>query len=207
MRALYSKFYKSQGFFWGINASLWVHTSDIDGPYCSNCRMDIEFPKEAYDEIDIGNGETYPKLNDEYNGTICCTTCVKKFKLKESILKIKQNVLRDYALKKRASVLVESLDELPSQVKVRDQDDKYFIAAKIGEKDGKRVGVVYFGEKAKEQNKKDYSQVFVDLDNDQVRFDKTNRSPKEIIAKMKIEFPEVSHEETYRKSKKSRRKA
>lgn len=105
----------------------------------------------------------------------------------------------DYGLKQRSLIKIESLDEIPSQIKVRDEDETFFLACKISEKNGKKQGVVYFGEKNKEQSKKDYSQIFIDLDDEQVRFDKTNKHPKGIIAKMLVEFLDSSHEEKYKK--------
>lgn len=201
MRTYYSKFYKSQGFFWNIESGLHLFESGVEGPFCPNCKMDIAYPPAAFHtepHEEYGNVEIF---HEGYQGSVSCSTCMRKFKLPIPLNKMKQKVVLDYTLKQRAKINVESLDELPSQVKIRDDDNKYFIAAKIGEKDGKRVGVVYFGEKTKEQSKKDYSQIFIDLDDEQVRFDKSNKPPKNVIAKMKVEFPDSTHEENYKKSK------
>ena len=107
---------------------------------------------------------------------------------------MKRKVLAQYVAYKRAETPKISLDDPPAQVKVRDEDETYFLAAKIAEKDGKRVGVVYFGEKTKDQSKKDYSQIFLDLDDEQVRFDKSNKHPKDILASLTVEFPHGTHE-------------
>lgn len=53
------------------------------------------------------------------------------------------------------------------------------------------MAVIYFGEKAKGvQDKKDYVQSFVDLEDEQVRFDKNNKNPMKLLAKLTAEFPE-----------------
>ncbi len=198
MRTTYSKFHKSQGFFWYIEDYVGeVSTRDIKGPFCTSCKMEILFPKKAFIT------ETHPEygevevFDDNYTGPTFCSVCKRKHILGASLEDAREQVVLDYVLKKRASIPVESLDELPSQIKLRDEDDKYFLAVKISEKDGKRIGVVYFGEKNKEQSKKDYSQVFVDLDDELIRPDKSNKLPREILAKLKIEFPKSTHEETY----------
>lgn len=190
-----SKFYKSSGFWWTVNQYVnYVTREHVNGPYCLNCQGDIVFPDSSYEE----NPETgYPEYNVNWTGKVSCNNCGKTFDMKLPLYELENLVITQYVIMKRSEVPKQALDEPPTQVKVRDEDDKYFLAVKIGEKDGKRVGVAYFGEKTKEQSKKDYSQIFIDLDNDQVRFDKTNKPPKEVIAKMVVEFPDSSHEEIY----------
>lgn len=187
------KLYKSQGMWWSVKNYLDINPSHVDGPYCSNCYTDLEYPAEAYNERGF--------IDDEWKDGLICPSCKKEHPMTNLLWEMKTNVARQYVAAKRSSIPKESLDEPPTAVKVRDQDKKYFIAAKIGEKDGKKVGVVYFGDKNKDQSKKDYSQIFVDLDDEQVRFDKSNKHPKEVIAKMVVEFPDSKHEETYNTEK------
>lgn len=183
------KLYKSQRMWWSVKKYLDINPSHVDGPYCFNCYTDLEYPAEAYNERDF--------IDEDWRGGLICPSCKKEHAMTDSLWEMKTNVARQYVAFKRSSIPKESLDEPPTAVKVRDQDEKYFIAAKIGEKDGKRVGVVYFGDKNKDQSKQDYSQIFIDLDDEQVRFDKSNKPPKDVLAKMKVEFPESQHEETY----------
>jgi hypothetical protein len=56
------------------------------------------------------------------------------------------------------------------------------------------MGIFMFGEKMKDQRKKDYSQIFLDLDDEQVRFDKSNKHPQDILASLTVEFPHGTHE-------------
>jgi len=191
------KFYKYAGFWWTYPEVIREpHTSDIKGPYCLNCQTDLEFPDDAYIE-DPGREDDW-LFDTKWKGNLICPLCQKNHKwiggkLWDLQTKISMILISNY----RSSLDKISLEEPLTQVKVRDQDDKYFLAAKVGQKDGKRVGVVYFGEKSKDQNKKDYSQIFIDLDDEQLRFDKSNKHPKDILAKMKVEFPKTTSESTF----------
>ncbi len=185
-------FYKSQGFLWTIDPLIELSNGEInelhiDGPYCLNCNSDLIFPQN------IKNIRT-PKAGSTWVGTLICSYCEREFTTKEPIDVMKRKIVGQYVAYKRAEVPKISLDDPPAQVKVRDEDETYFLAAKIAEKDGKRVGVVYFGEKMKTQRKKDYSQIFLDLDDEQVRFDKSNKHPHDIISSLRVEFPQSTHE-------------
>ena len=86
---------------------------------------------------------------------------------------------------------VYSLDLPPTKVRDEDKEDEnYWVQARIVEKDGKRMAVVYFGERMKGQHKDDYSQIFLDFDDEQLRFDKSNKNPMKLLAKLTAEFPD-----------------
>jgi len=86
---------------------------------------------------------------------------------------------------------VYSLDLPPTKVRDEDREDEnYWVQARIVEKDGKRMAVVYFGERVKDQKKDDYSQIFLDFDDEQLRFDKSNKNPMKLLAKLTAEFPD-----------------
>ncbi len=86
---------------------------------------------------------------------------------------------------------IYSLDLPPTKVVDEAEDDNYWVQARISEKGGKRMAVVYFGEKIRgEQNKKDYAQLFLDFEDEQMRFDKSNKSPIKLLARLEAEFPE-----------------
>lgn len=198
------KFYKSQGFLWIVRGTtIVVFARHVEGPYCTKCFNDLDFPDEAYDIYIDQDGEPHSVYKDKWVGKLNCSNCGKEFVLSNPIDKIKELVVKDYVLKIRAQIPVESLDELPTKVNVKDEDEKYFISAKIGvDKQGKRLGVVYFGEKKKDQNKKDYSQVFVDFDKESVRSDATNKNPKDLLAEMQIEFRDTVVKTDFSKHKK-----
>ena len=194
MKTNQDMFYKSQGFWWTIDLSFegtmgGVNEQNIDGPYCFNCYSDLVFPQDAY-----VRKKRSPTSDAAWIGRLTCSYCEREFTTKDSIDVMKRKVVAQYVAYKRAEKPKISLDDPPAQVKVRDEDETYFLAAKIAERDGKRVGVVYFGEKTKDQRKKDYSQIFLDLDDEQVRFDKSNKHPQDILASLTVEFPHGTHE-------------
>ncbi len=185
-------FYKYTGFWWqSVGYSDSHNFENINGPYCIDCYADLDFPSEAYYEVDeYENVDIKP----DWKGDLICSVCRKKHSLTITYYEIRNNIAKVLNSAFRARLNKIALDEPIAQVKVRDEDDKYFLAAKIGQKDGKKVGVVYFGEKNKDQNKKDYSQIFIDLEDEQVRFDKANKHPKDIVAIFSVEFPETKVE-------------
>ena len=84
---------------------------------------------------------------------------------------------------------VYSLELPPTKISGGDEDENYWVQAKLTEKAGKRVAVIYFGEKIKgEQKKTDYAQVFIDLEDEQLRFDRNNKNPMNILSKLTAEF-------------------
>lgn len=181
-------FYKYNNFWWSYPSSFSEPGPiSISGPFCLNCQTDLVFPEDA---------------EDGWEGKLKCSLCKKEHEWKgDDPWEIKKIVSQILISRFRSSLNKVSLEEPITQVKVRDEDDIYFIAAKIGQKDGKRVGVVYFGEKNKDQKKTDYSQIFIDLDDEQIRFDKSNKHPKKILAKMKVEFSDSAVNSTFKKTK------
>lgn len=149
----------------------------MKGPYCPKCRVVL----------------------DRYYQNYNCSNCNKVYNVEGRFEELETAATKIFDAKEREKYEVISLDEPPTHVKVRDDDENYFLAAKIGQKDGKRVGVVYFGEKSKEQSKEDFSQIFVDLDDEQLRFDKSNKHPKNILCKFTAEFPDVIVEQKFKK--------
>ena len=92
---------------------------------------------------------------------------------------------------KRHGQKVQSLDLPPTKVIDAAEDENYWVQARIGEKNGKKMAVIYFGEKIKGvQDKTDYVQSFIDLEDEQVRFDINNKNPMKLLAKLTAEFPE-----------------
>ena len=193
------KLYKSSNLFWSVSGRAItfgrINDEDVLGPYCINCYADLIVPKEAYD-MDLAQ-------NSKWSITLTCMNCGKDHKIKDCIQLLKEYFMLEFTSRQRSQLEKESLDDAPSSLKVKDEDDKYFLSAKIGEKDGKRIGVVYFGEKGKEQKKIDYSQIFVDLDDNQVRFDKSNKFPGKLLARMFVEFDGTKHEDIYKTKRKS----
>lgn len=173
-------FYKYGGFWWKSVSFDDRHEIDsIRGPFCIDCYGDL-------------NTLSWGEIHDlNWKGKLVCLNCNKQHVMKTSYGGMCHAIAQILNSNYRATLNKIALDEPITQVKVKDEDDSYFLSAKIGQKDGKKVGVVYFGEKNKDQKKKDYAQIFIDLDDEQYRFDKSNKNPKDIVAKFYVEFPET----------------
>lgn len=158
----------------------------LTGPFCLNCYTSLEMKSNRTSRTSL-------------RFIADCYKCQKQYKFKESlsVTRKKAEDLSD-ALDRSIKDKI-SLDVPPTKISVRASDENYFIAAKIGQKDGKRVGIIYFGEKKDKQSKKDYSQIFIDLDDEQLRFDKSNRHPKDILLKFRAEFPDTTVDQTFKK--------
>lgn len=68
------------------------------------------------------------------------------------------------------------------------KDDSYFIVGKIGQSNGKRTAVLYMGEIKDKQEQKDKVQIFTDIEDGQIRFDKSNMNPVQLLTKITVEF-------------------
>ncbi len=92
-------------------------------------------------------------------------------------------------------VPVYSLDLPPTKVKDDAEDENYWVQARISERLGKRMATVYFGERINgKQEKTDYTQVFLDFEDEQLRFDKSNKNPMRLLGKLIAEFPSSTTE-------------
>lgn len=119
-----------------------------------------------------------------------CESCSREYKLPFEHQKTRNIVQRKLDGYNSLHKEVISLDLPPTKVTSRNEDDNYWVEARIGEKNGKRQAVVYFGEKVETQSKTDYSQLFIDFEDAQVRFDKGNKNPLKILASLTAEFPD-----------------
>lgn len=160
------------------NGVLWItvrHPSSgnefiADTPLCPNstCHTTLEIRSDGY----------------------YCVSCDKFFSNKKGHQQTRNEVQKKWEGYKTLGHDVYSLDLPPTKVVTEDnEDENYWVQARISEKDGKKMAVVYFGEKIRgKQDKTDYSQVFIDFDDEQLRFDKSNKNPMEILAKLTAEF-------------------
>lgn len=143
-------------------------------PICPRCRISLQ-------------------ISDAPNKT-GCFNCKSSYVFEKTVPDIRQMAHAMYEGKTREDYRVTSLDLPPHAVKSEDEDENYWIEARLGQKDGKKMALVYFGEKKrKSQSKKDYIQFFLDFDDEQLRFDKSNKNPLEIIGKFSAEFLKSVH--------------
>ncbi len=142
----------------------------ILGPYCPKCRIEIGF-----DSADATAG--------------VCLSCSQSYNLEKSLQQTKELAAKFYEGKKREHLPVISLDMPPGIVKAENENEDFWIEARLGEKQGKLQGIIYMGKKIRgQQNKKDYAQIILDPEDEQMRFDKGNQHPMEILSKVTVEF-------------------
>jgi len=147
----------------------------INGPFCLDCRVTIKFSHTNANE-----GE--------------CPKCGRQYKLEKGHEDLRGLAHLAYEGKLREGFEVISLDLPPSVIESRDENEDFWVEARLGQKDGKLMAVIYFGDKSRNgESKKSYSQVFIDFDDEQMRFDKANKNPLEIISKLKAEFLSSTH--------------
>lgn len=125
-----------------------------------------------------------------------CVKCEKLYPCRNNYQTDHEHVQRMWEGHQTLGWDVYSLELPPTKVKGGDEDENYWVEARIGEKNGKKTALVYFGEKVRgEQDKTDYSQVFLDLEDEQLRFDRGNRNPMKILCKLTAEFQDSTIEQ------------
>lgn len=172
------KLYKFRGLLWQPVHSV-THTTGnvsdyVEGmPYCPKCKA---------------------KLTQKSDYDLYCDLCDAPYKAEPSIDHVALLTSKAYNAKLKEGWVVETLDLPPGVVKDQDENDEFWVEARLGQKDGKLMAVIYFGDKKRGgDGKKAYSQVFLDLEDEQMRFDKANKNPLEIISRLKTEFLSSTH--------------
>lgn len=202
MRTIINRFYKYFNFFWEINeGDFYIIPKGIEGPYCPNCRGDLEFPSEVKEKYSASTN--WAGRYSEYKGIMMCNYCRKKHKLLKTINQYKNLVVTAYAVTIRSKAEVFSLDEPPTQLKTRDENERFFLSSKIGQdKSGRTMGVIHMGEKLKDQDEEDYAQIFIDFRNEEVRSHSTNKFPGRIIKKIRVKYPKSEVKIDYKRKQK-----
>lgn len=136
------------------------------GPYCPICKTEL-FPR---------------------SGTYFCanTSCNKDFKLSRLLDLTKQVVTRLFEAKKRTDFPIVSLDLPVGRVSDRKEDENYWVEARLGQKDGKKTAMVLFGDKTMKEEGR--SQLFIDIDDGQMRFHANDAHPTSVACRVTIEF-------------------
>lgn len=172
MNAFGEKLYRSHGVLWRTVFVPRGNEFVAETPLCPNttCHMVLE----------------------NQSGGYFCYKCEKNYVRKKDHATTVREVRSSWEGFQTLAHPVYSLDLPPTKVLDEDKEDEnYWVQARISEKEGKRMAVVYFGERIKgKQEKTDYSQIFLDFEDEQLRFDKTNKNPMKLLAKLTAEFPE-----------------
>jgi hypothetical protein len=132
------------------------------------------------------------RSSSPYNRTavLYCTNCKKRHTLDMTFDDLVADVQRRFEGWLTLDYPIESLDPPPTAVSAKGEDDNYWVKIRLTERQGKRMAVVYIGEKLQEQTQQDYAQLFFDAEDDLVRFDKNNKNPMKLLAKLTAEFPD-----------------
>lgn len=170
------------------------HNCYVHGPYCPKCHNEMVH-KEAEDNPFVPYKESYIFLclNKDCNFEVITPYT--------TIFEFKHAAHGQYHAKARSLKETISLDLPPTKIKTRDEDENYFVATELTQKEGRRLAIVYVGEKKDKQNSKDYSQIFIDLDQKQVRYDKNNKFPGEILTAVICEFDNNKVSVNFKKNK------
>jgi len=125
----------------------------------------------------------------QQGGKWWCIKCEKSYVCKDDFQADAQNANQLWKGHKTLDWPVYSLELPPTKVAAGCEDENYWIQSKIGEKGGKKFAIIFFGEKVYgKQDKTDYAQVFLDLEDEQLRFDRGNKNPMNILCILTAEF-------------------
>ena len=119
-----------------------------------------------------------------------CPICEKVYRLIKPQRQLRELAYRAYQAALDNELETISLDDPIQPLKARDEDESYWVETKLGHtSDGRKIAVVYIGDK--KRNKK--VQNFIDLDNEQLRSDRANAKPHEVVSKIVVEFLNSTH--------------
>lgn len=131
------------------------------------------------------------KLDFSQSNDISCKSCGRKYFIEINYETLRQEVNEKYQGSKFWESQVINLDLLPTKVSSENEDSNYKIIAKLGQKDGKRAAVVYILDRT--QIKGEKVQFFIDVDDEMIRFDKDDKHPMRLLAKVQAEFLGSKH--------------
>lgn len=178
MKIQQDKVYLSDGLGWVIHVSDYKNRRPSDWighAVClkSECRVKLEFGDQREAK---------------------CIKCGGVYKIGKDYEQLRGEVGLKYDGSKLWGAEVINLDLDPTKIAAEDSDDKYWIQVRLGQKNGKRTAVAYIGEKMQNQTKQNYTQLFIDLDDEQLRFDKGNMHPMKLLSRLEVNFQNTDQE-------------
>ena len=124
-----------------------------------------------------------------------CDVCDKSFPLPISLQKFREVAHRAYEGYQNSQAKHITLDVPPEAVKAEVEDSSRKIVVVWSQKDGRNAAVIYLINKDDKGNK---TQIFADLDREEIRYDATDIPPGKILTKIRAEFPSTDAEITYK---------
>lgn len=145
---------------------------NVRGPYCPKDRGNLVYKDEG----------------QPVNGFIC-SVCSVEYQPGQDAQALRESAHRVYEARQRQKIPLISLDLPPTLVKADNENDDYWVEARLGQKQGKLQGLIYMGKKIRgSQEKTDYAQIMLDPEDEQFRFDKGNKNPMDLLAEITVEF-------------------
>lgn len=129
-------------------------------------------------------------LESENSTKAKCAICEREYNLTLPSVEFRELAHKAYQASLDNELETISLDDPIQPIKARDEDESYWVETKVGHmNDGRKGAVVYIGDK--KRNKK--VQNFIDLDNQQLRTDKADAKPYEVVSRIEVEFLDSKH--------------
>ncbi len=154
------------------NTTEFTEIHRIVGPLCLEDSAKIDF-----------NDETRPNFG-------ICPICERVYNLKFDQNSFRELAHRAYQASLDNNLETISLDDPIQPLKAREEDDSYWVEVKLGHsKDGRKIAIVYIGDKTRGTK----AQNFIDIDNEQLRSDRADAKPHEIVSKIEVEFLNSKH--------------
>ncbi len=130
------------------------------------------------------------KYKDDKDTTGYCPLCKREHKLELHPIELRGLAYIAYQAKIDKQLKPISLDSPIQPISDRAEDEKHWVEVRMGySNDGRKIAIVYIGDK--ERGLK--VQSFVDIDSEQLRGDRADAKPYEVVAKIKAEFLHSNH--------------
>ena len=171
---LRDKVFESGGILWSVEQSVGSHALNnwIAYPMCITKHC-------------------YSRLSFENTTETTCPSCNRKYTISVDFAAMRTSVDIKYQGSKFWDAPIINLDLLPTSVSAREEDENYWVQVKLGQKDGKRMAVVFIGDKTNKSGEK--SHLFIDVDDEQIRFDKGDEHPTNVVSMLVAHFSKSTH--------------
>lgn len=145
---------------------------NVEGPLCLDDMAHLDFE------------------SDESRTEAKCPICERKYIYRQTISELRSLAFRAYQAKQNRQLEVISLDSPIQPLVDRKEDETHWIEVRLGHrKDGRKIAILYIGDKTRS----DKAQIFVDLDSEQLRCDRADANPQELVSLVTAEFLNSKH--------------
>lgn len=125
-----------------------------------------------------------------------CNVCDKNYSMPHNFQDFRNIAHNAYEGLLNSQTDFITLDVPYEAVKAASEDESRWVKVVWSQKDGRNQALVYLIEKDQEGDK---SQIFIDLDREEVRYDSGDIPPGKILAKVKVEFRDTKVDIEYKK--------